>query len=105
MHDLVILVVIAVATYLLRGVFLVSPALSPPPALRRVLTHVGPAVLAAIVAPQLFLIHGSASPRSVSAGVLAAIATGVLWRWRRNLPLALFGGLGAWWIAAMTVAV
>jgi branched-subunit amino acid transport protein len=105
LRDLAILGVIAVATYLLRGAFLLSPALSPPPGLRRLLTHVGPAVLAAIVAPQLFLVHGSASIKNVSAGVLAGIATGVLWRWRRNLPLALFGGLGAWWIAAMAVAV
>ena len=105
MRDLVVLAAIAGATYLLRGAFLLSPAVSPPPGLRRVLRYVGPAVLAAIVAPQLLLVHGSASPRNVSAGVLAGIATGVLWRWRRSLPLALFGGLGAWWIAAMAVAV
>ena len=105
MREVVLLVLIGAATYLLRGAFILSPTLTPPPALRRLLRHVGPAVLAAIVAPQLFLVHGSASARNVSAGVIAAIATGVLWRWRRSLPLALFGGLGAWWLAAMAVAV
>jgi branched-subunit amino acid transport protein len=105
MRDLVILALIGVATYLLRGAFILSPALSPSPALRRLLRHVGPAVLAAIVAPQLFLIHGNASIKSVSAGVLAATVTAVLWRWRRSLPLALFVALGAWWLAATALAV
>src|SRR4051794_21834127 len=105
MPDLVLLVLIGVATYLMRGAFLLSPSLSPPPRLRRLLTHVGPAVLAAIVAPQLFLVRGNASLPGASAGIMAGIATWVLWRWRQNLPLALFGGLAAWWLAATTLAV
>jgi branched-subunit amino acid transport protein len=105
MRDVVILVLIGAATYLLRGAFLLSARLSPPPALRRLLVHVGPAVLAAIVSPQLLLVHRHASATGMSAGILAGIATGVLWRWRRSLPLALFGGLGAWWLAATAFAV
>jgi branched-subunit amino acid transport protein len=104
MHDLLVLVTIGAATFLLRGAFLLSPSVTPPPSLRRVLPYVGPAVLAAIAVPPLLGTHGTIQLSEAAGGTAAAVVAGLICRRSGSVPLALFGGLGAWWLIAMIVA-
>jgi branched-subunit amino acid transport protein len=104
MRDLVILIMIGVVTFLLRGAFLFAPDFSPPATLRRLLPQVGPAVLAAIALPALLGTHGDISLPTATAGLTGALLAGLLW-WRAgSIPLALFGGLGAWWLVAVLLS-
>ena len=83
MTELLVLALIGLGTYAMRAAFLVTAQRRPPAAVARLLPYVGPAVLAALVA--------------------AAVAW-LAWRLlRRNLPIALFGGLAAWWAASWAV--
>ena len=82
----------AVATYALRVLLItLVPASQLPTAVRRVLPHVGPAVLAALVAAALFSPSSAVQP----AFVLGAALTGaVAWR-GGGIALASAVGLGA----------
>jgi branched-subunit amino acid transport protein len=108
MPELLTLVVIGLGTYALRAAFLVTAHRRPPAPVTRLLPYVGPAVLAAIVVPAFVAPHGTIALAETAPALLAAAASWLAWRHlRRNLPIALFGGLAVWWIAswAITFAV
>lgn len=104
MRELLILAVIGLGTYAMRAVFLVLARRQPPASVARLLPYVGPAVLAAITAPAFVAPHGSIALADSVPALLAAAAAWIAWRrLRRNLPIALFGGLAAWWAASWVV--
>jgi branched-subunit amino acid transport protein len=82
----------AVATYLLRILLItLVPASRLPPSVRQFLPHVGPSVLAALVAAALFGSPGGVQP----AFLLGAALTGIV-AWRGgNIVLATGAGLCA----------
>jgi branched-subunit amino acid transport protein len=98
MRELLILVAIGLGTYAMRAVFLVTARSEPPAAVARMLPHVGPAVLAAITLPALLAPRGTISPTESLPALGAAAVAWILLRRTRRLPVALFGGLGAWWL-------
>ena len=104
MRDLLIIVVIGLGTYAMRAVFLVASRTEPPPRLARLLRHVGPAVVAAIMLPGLLAPRGERSVHETVPAVLAACAACLLWARLRSLPVALFGGLLLWWAALLGLA-
>lgn len=103
MRELLILVAIGVGTYAMRAVFLVTAA-EPPAAVARLLPHVGPAVLAAITLPALLAPRGTVSASESLPALGAAALAWILWRRTERLPVALFGGLAAWWLAGAALA-
>jgi branched-subunit amino acid transport protein len=104
MPELLTLAVIGLGTYAMRAVFLVLAHRRPPAPVTRLLPFVGPAVLAAIAAPAFVAPHGAVSLAETAPALLAAAVAWFAWRrLRRNLPLALFGGLVAWWLAGWTL--
>ncbi len=100
MAELLALAAIGVGTYAMRAVFLVTARHRPPAPVARLLPYVGPAVLAAITLPALVAPRGSVSLVETAPALLAAAVAFVVWRRVPNLPAALFGGLGAWWLAS-----
>jgi|tagenome__1003787_1003787.scaffolds.fasta_scaffold20712143_2 branched-subunit amino acid transport protein len=82
----------AAATWLVRVLLIaIVPASRLPGPVQRVLPHVGPAVLAALVAAVLF-----GSPDGVQPAFLVAAAlTGAVAWWRGNILLATGVGLAA----------
>lgn len=98
MPELLVLVAIGVGTYAMRAVFLVTARSEPPAAVARLLPHVGPAVLAAIALPGLLAPNGVTSLAETLPALGAATVTWLLWRRTGRLPVALFGGLAAWWL-------
>ncbi len=104
MTDLLTLVVIGLGTYAMRAVFLVTAHRRPPARVTRLLPYVGPAVLAAITVPAFVAPHGAISLAETAPALLAAVVAWAAWRrLRHNLPVALFGGLAAWWAASWAV--
>ncbi|MBC3191015.1 AzlD domain-containing protein [Pseudonocardia sp. C8] len=103
MRELLVLVAIGLGTYALRAAFLVTSRAAPP-APARLLPHVGPAVLAAITLPALLAPRGVVGGAESLPALVAAALTWLLWRRTARLPVALFGGLGAWWLAVAAVA-
>ncbi len=97
MTEWAVLIAIGVGTYLFRAAFLIKSGLAPSPAVGRYLKYVGPAVLAAIAVPALISPGGDTSWSATGPAVFAALVSWLLWRPRKSLPLALFGGLGCWW--------
>lgn len=94
----VIVVLASVVTYASRSVgiwFLADREL--PVAVERALRHVGPAVLAALVA-SIAAGDGESWP-SIDVPELAAlaVAAGVAW-WRRNVLWSLSAGLAVFWL-------
>ena len=104
MRDLLILVVIGLGTYAMRAAFLVTARRQPPALVARLLPHIGPAVLAAITLPALIAPRGSVSIAETVPALLGAATAAVAWRRRRNLPVALFGGLAVWWLASWALS-
>jgi branched chain amino acid efflux pump len=85
-------------------VVLVTAHRQPPASVARLLPYVGPAVLAAITVPAFVAPHGAIALSETAPALLAAAVAWVAWRrLRRNLPVALFGGLAAWWVASWAV--
>jgi branched-subunit amino acid transport protein len=97
--ELLVLVLIGVGTYAMRAVFVVTAGREPPARVARLLPFVGPAVLAAITVPALLAPRGTVSVAETVPALVAAAAAWLLWRRTAILPLALFGGLAAWWLA------
>ncbi|GAA4704612.1 hypothetical protein GCM10023215_50410 [Pseudonocardia yuanmonensis] len=93
MRDLLVLVAVAAGMYAMRAAFLVVARPEPPAPLARVLPHVGPAVLGAIVVPALLAPHGAVTLAGTVPALLAAAGAWVLWHRFRSLPIALFGAL------------
>jgi branched-subunit amino acid transport protein len=69
----------------------------------RVATGFGPAVLAAITLPALLAPRGTIALAETLPALLAAAVAVLLWRRNGRLPVALFGGLGVWWLAGCAV--
>jgi branched-subunit amino acid transport protein len=105
MRELLVLVAIGLGTYAMRAVFLVRATVDPPARMARLLPHVGPAVLAAITVPALLAPRGEVSWSATVPSVLAAVVAWALWRRTASLPVALFGGLGVWWLAGWVVTM
>jgi branched-subunit amino acid transport protein len=104
MTELLVLALIGLGTYAMRAAFLVTAHRQPPAAVARLLPYVGPAVLAAITAPALVAPHGTIAVADTAPALVAAAVACLAWLLlRRNLPIALFGGLAAWWMASWAV--
>jgi branched-subunit amino acid transport protein len=97
--PVIVIAVIGIGTYVMRAVFVVTAGREPPARVARLLPFVGPAVLAAITVPALLAPRGTVSLAETVPALLAAAAAWLLWRRTAILPLALFGGLGVWWLA------
>jgi branched-subunit amino acid transport protein len=98
-RELLVLAAIGLGTYAMRAVFLVTARSEPPVLVVRLLSHAGPAVLAAIVLPALIAPRGTVSVTESLPALGAAAVAWLLWRRTARLPLALFGGMGVWWLA------
>ena len=82
----------ALATYLVRILLItLVPASRLPAAVGRLLPHVGPAVLAALVVAALFRPSGAVQP----AFLVGAALTGAVAWWRGSVVLAMGVGLCA----------
>ena len=105
MAELLTLVVIGLGTYAMRAAFLVMAHRAPPARVARLLPYVGPAVLAAITCPRSWPRTARSRFAETAPALLAAAAAWLAWRHlKRNLPIALFGGLAVWWIASWAVS-
>jgi branched-subunit amino acid transport protein len=102
--ELLTLVVIGMGTYAMRATFLVTARHQPPAPVARLLSHVGPAVLAAITLPALVAPQGTISLVETAPALLAAAVAFVVWRRFPSLPPALFGGLAVWWLASWALS-
>ena len=99
MAELIMLAVIGLGTYAMRAMFLVTARHQPPAPVRRLLPYIGPAVLAAIALPAFVAPRGSISFVGTVPALLAAVVAWMAWRCaKKNLPIALFGGLAVWWL-------
>lgn len=106
MRELLVLAAIGLGTYVMRAAFLVTSRAEPPAAMARLLPYVGPAVLAAITLAALLAPRGTTSATESLPALGAAAVSWLLWRYTASLPVALFGGLGTWWLAgALLVAL
>jgi branched-subunit amino acid transport protein len=96
---IVIVLAVAVGTYLMRAVpLLVLADRDLPPMVERALRNVGPAVLSALV-----VVTVASSPDGVSIDpieVTALVVAGVVAWWRKNLIWSLVAGMLALWITA-----
>lgn len=99
MRELLVLLAIGIGTYAMRAVFLVTARFTPTSAVTLLLPHVGPAVLAAITLPMLLAPRGTYAAADSLPALGAAAVAWVLWRRTARLPVALFGGLCAWWLS------
>lgn len=98
MRDFVVLGLVGLGTYALRATFLLRSEGQAPKALERYLPFVGPAVLAALVAPGLLAPRGTVSAVESVPAVVAAAVAWLLWRRTGRFPTALVGGLTSWWL-------
>ena len=82
-----VLIGMALVTYLLRaGFLLLPPSVGTPPLARRALRFVPAAVLTAVWAPELFLANGALYISPGNERLLAGgLAVAVAWRWRSTL--------------------
>lgn len=95
-----IILAVAVGTYAMRASLLVALArVTIPPRIERGLRYIGPAVMAAIVAPAVLAPDGALVVLDWRP-VAALVAGVVAWRWRK-VPLTLAAGLGTYYAAAL----
>jgi branched-subunit amino acid transport protein len=96
---IMIVVIVAVGTYLMRAVpLLVLADRELPVTMQRALRNAGPAVLSALV-----VVMVASSPEGVRIDPIevgALVAAGLVAWWRRNLIWSLIAGMAALWIAA-----
>jgi branched-subunit amino acid transport protein len=85
-------------TFATRVSFIVLFAhVEPPPLVRRGLRLVPPAVLSAIILPELLIRDGAVDPSLRNPRLVAgAIAAAIAW-FTRNVPLTIAGGMMALW--------
>jgi branched chain amino acid efflux pump len=100
MRDWLVLFAVAGGTYAMRAAFMVSDRAAPPTSVQRMLPHVAPAVLAAVVMPALVLPHGVLSLGETAPALIGAAACCATWWLTRSLPPALIGGLMVAWGAS-----
>jgi branched-subunit amino acid transport protein len=101
MRALVLFAVAGLGTYLLRASLVVLLGrVTVPAGLERSFRYIAPAVLAAIVAPAIFLDDGGA-PQLLDVRALAFVAAALAaWRWR-TIPATLAAGLGVYWVTTL----
>ena len=94
--TLLIIVVVGIGSYAFRSVFILALAdRTPPPLVSKALRNVGPAVLSALVATDLWGPNASAVGTPELAGVVAA----GLAAWRtRNLIVSVVVGMAVRWV-------
>jgi branched-subunit amino acid transport protein len=89
MREWLVLLAVGLGTYLMRAAFMVADRARPPESVGRMLPHVGPAVLAAIVVPALVLPHGGLSLGDTGPAFAGAAVCCRAWWRTRSLPAAL----------------
>lgn len=93
-----IVVAVTVVTYAMRAVGILALAgRTLPVTVERALRHVGPAVLAALVA-DIATGDGGTWPALGPAEAAGLLAAGMIAWWRRNVVLSLIAGLGTFWL-------
>ena len=97
MLDLIAILLSGLVTFVERAIFLVSKKVRPPRRALRYLPLVGPAVLGAIAVPGILAPRGELSLTETIPAVIAAIIAALLWRWTKQLVIALVGALVLWW--------
>jgi branched-subunit amino acid transport protein len=105
MLELLTIVLGGVATYVTRVLFLVSKKVRPPKRTLRYLPLVGPAVLGAIAVPGILAPRGEVSLVETLPAVAAAVLSWLLFRWTKQLVIALVGGLVLWWGIVFVLSV
>ena len=97
MSALLQVMAVAIGSYLIRISMVVALGrITLTDRVQRMLSLIGPAVLAALVA-QLLLLHGQ-ELRNLDQWHLAAVAAaGVAW-WRKSIAWTLGAGMGALWV-------
>ena len=105
MLEMLAVVLGGVVTYLTRVLFLVSKKVRPPRRSLRYLPLVGPAVLGAIAVPGILAPRGEVSLVETVPAVVAAILSWLLFRWTKQLVIALVGGLILWWGIVFVLSV
>ncbi len=103
--SLVLIVIVAVGTYLSRaGMILLLAGRDLPEPVLRALRHVGPAVLAALVVT--FVADPEAPWRGITTAELAGLvaSAGTHYRWK-SLGLTLVVGMVVFWISRELVSV
>jgi branched-subunit amino acid transport protein len=103
--DLLAVVLGGVATYVTRVLFLVTKKVRPPRRSLRYLPLVGPAVLGAIAIPGILAPRGEVSLVETLPAVAAAVLSWLLFRWSKQLVIALVGGLVLWWGIVFVLSV
>ncbi len=104
MREFLIIAAVAIVTYVLRVIFLLSRRLSVPRWMERWLPGVGPAVLAAIAFPALVAPQGEISVAETLPSLIAAAVAWVIFHFTQRLAVALIGGMVAWWALLALVA-
>ncbi len=98
MSWLPVLAVAGLATYLTRLSFIaLLGRVEAPPAVERALRMVPPAVLSAIIVPELLVRGGSVDLSPGNARLLAGIAAGGVALFSRNVLLTIATGMAALW--------
>jgi branched-subunit amino acid transport protein len=97
MLDLIAILLAGLVTYIERAVFLVTKKVRPPRRALRYLPLVGPAVLGAIAVPGILAPRGELSIAETIPAVLAAVVAVLLWRWTKQIVIALVAALVLWW--------
>jgi branched-subunit amino acid transport protein len=105
MLDLLAIVLGGVVTYVTRVLFLVSKKVRPPRKSLRYLPLVGPAVLGAIAVPGILAPRGDVSLVETLPAVAAAVLSWLLFRWTKQLVIALVGGLVLWWAIVFVLSL
>src|SRR6187549_2640603 len=105
MLELLAIVVGGIVTFVTRALFLVSKKLRPPKRVEKYLPLVGPAVLGAIAVPGILAPRGEVSLVETVPAVVAAVVSWLLFRWSKQLVIALVGGLVVWWAIVFVLSI
>ena len=99
MHELFAYAVVGAGTYVMRSGFILAGAGADlPPAFKRTLRFVGPAVLSSLVAVDVANgegISAALSGRPETFGILVAV--GIAW-WKSNVILTIAAGVAVVWV-------
>lgn len=99
MRFWIIIIVSGIVTYLTRASFVVfGDRLTLPDSVERSLKYVAPAAFAAISVPLVLGGDGFADFGADVPRIIAALAAAGVVVWKKNLPLMLIVGMGAFWL-------
>ena len=102
MRDLLVIIAMGLATYLIRvGPFLMFARWELPASWQRGLQFVPAAVLAAIIVPEVLVPAGQLQLAPTNPRLLAAlIALFVTWRWQNAILTVVVGMVALWLLSA-----